>query len=451
MSDKHGSDEDQREEFAKGGRAKWSQKYDPNLKKYPKWAKDNTSTVPNDPANQINRAKGEPEKPAPGVSFNNGTKTITDGSTTQYSAENDPVLGHFKEVPIANMGNPEKQHYPPCINPRCKSFGKSHPNCLCYAGPGGSSLEAGWFAHGGCVGSHKEECEHYADGGQIQEQQQFINNPTEAIDHVVSHHGLLHVLTKFGKSRSENPHKPIEDYVDANKGGRKKIHGHISNIIGNGKLEINHDKESREALKAHLSELQHNPEKMIDIGGNIGDILPMHAAALGSRAANAVSYLNTLKPQRPRMGPLSEPSRPDPLAEAKYNRHLDIANNPNLVLQHVKDGTINQQDLTTLNTLYPDLAQSMKNKAYEIIIESKEKGQVIPYKQRIGLSRLLGQPLDYTVTPQAMMAIMQANTPSQSPQQGPKKASGTELNQISKTNELYETTTQDRLADQKQK
>lgn len=424
----------------------------PERSGYPKWAKDNTSTVPNDPANQINRAKGEPQK-SPAVSQSGGVRTVTDGSETQYSAENDPVLQHFQEkVPsIGNLNHPEKQHYPPCINPRCKSFGKSHPNCLCYAGPGGSSLEQGQFAHGGCVGDHKEECEHYASGGQIEEQHRFLNNPGESIDHVAANHGLLHLLTKFGKSRSENPHKSLEDYVDASKGGRKKIHSHVSNAVGPEKLDIHHDKNSREELSKHVEALQANPEKMLDLGGSFGEALPVHAAALGARAATAVGYLSSIKPQRHQTGPLTQASRPDPLATVKYNRQLDLANNPSLILLHVKDGTVNSSDLQTISTLYPNLIQTMKDKAYESIVEAKEKGRQIPYKQRVGLSRLLGEPLDYTLTPQAMMAIMNANAQSQTESQGPKKATGVELKQINKTNELSETTTQDRLADQKQK
>ena len=469
--------EEVREEFAKGGRAKWAQKYDPSIKGsaaqksgarpvlpgykkdetgkivpadgYPKWAKDNTSTVPDDPSNQINRAKGEPQKAAPSVRFNKaaGTKTINDGTT-------DVVTSHMnQEAPRLGNLAPEKQHYPPCINPTCKSFGKSHPNCLCYAGPGGSSLEQGHFAEGGkiCFGEHKDDCEHFADGGQIQEQYNFLNNPADALDHVAAHHGLLHVLTKLGKSKSEDPHKSLQDYVEASRHGRKKVDGHISSLIGNGKLDVGHDKEAREALKVHLSELQTNPQNMINIGGNIGDSLPVHAETIGSKAVNAVNYLNGLKPQRFKNGPLSNLSPPDPLAEAKYNRHLDLANNPSLILQHAKDGTLGHQDLTTLNTLYPALAQSMRTKAYAAIVDAKEKGQQIPYKQRMGLSSLIGEPLDYTITPQAMVAIIQANGGAQTQQQQkePKKASGVELKQINKTNELAETPTQTRLSDKK--
>jgi hypothetical protein len=424
---------------------------------YAKWSNDpNSSTVPNDPANQINRAKGEPNKVAPSVSFSNSSqgpiRTVTDGSnSTKYSAESDPVLSHLgHSVPsIGNLGNTEKQHYAPCINPRCKSFGKSHPNCLCYAGPGGSSLE-GHFAKGGmiCSGPHKEDCEHFADGGQVQEQQKFLDNPQDAIDHVGVQHGLLHLLTKLGHNgRSENQHKYLEDYADQSKRGHKSLDHHMSKLLGDEKLEIEPDKEGREQLKSHLQDLEQNPEKLMSVGGSLGSTLPMHAAMLGSRAANAVNYLNSIKPKGSQSLPLDQVKAPQTLADNHYNRAIDIAQKPHMVLNHVKNGTVLPSDLLTLSKLYPSLSQSMISKAGEKLIEAKDQGKYIPYDQKRGLSKLLGQPLDSTMSPMAAQAIMQANAPTQAPQsQGKlKKASKTELDQIDKTSKQLATPSQERL------
>jgi len=418
---------------------------------YPKWGKDNSSTVPNDPANQINRAKGEPQKAAPGVSFNHSenTKTVHDGTT-------DVVLSHMsrQNLPVSDFTNkPEKEHYAPCINPTCKSFGKSHPNCLCYAGPGGSSLENSHFAKGGCVGPHKSDCEHFADGGQVEEQTKFMNNPQDSIDHVAAQHGLLHLLTKLGHNgRSENEHKHLEDYLDASKRGHKKIEGHVKNLIGKEKLDISPDKESREALKKHIDELNQDPSKMLDIGGKLGGTLPLHAAVLGSRAANAVNYLKGLKPTPHNNSPLDTSQPVDKASENHYNRSLDIAQTPHLILQNLKDGTIKPSDLATLKNLYPDLAQSITEKAGDALIDAKTNGTEIPYHQKQGLSQLLGQPLDSTMMPQNMQAIMLANSGAQSNQsQGKpnKKASGVELKQLNKTGDLLATADQSRLMDKK--
>lgn len=61
--------------------------------------------------------------------------------------------------------------YPPCINPHCKSHGKSHPNCQCY-GPMADGGEVTHFCDS--KQTHKEGCEyfrerseHFAEGGAV--------------------------------------------------------------------------------------------------------------------------------------------------------------------------------------------------------------------------------------------------------------------------------------------
>lgn len=72
----------------------------------------------------------------------------------------DVVIGALdkKAPPFGPLGASPKQHYPPCINPSCKSYGKSHPNCRCYGGHSGTKGEHEnmFFAEGGEVkGIHK--------------------------------------------------------------------------------------------------------------------------------------------------------------------------------------------------------------------------------------------------------------------------------------------------------
>ena len=82
--------------------------------------------------------------------------------------------------PFGPLGTNQKQHYPPCINSSCKSFGKPHPNCRCYGGISQhtGAGEAGHFADGGEVDKkhfcafgarvHEPDCEYFDEGGQAQ-------------------------------------------------------------------------------------------------------------------------------------------------------------------------------------------------------------------------------------------------------------------------------------------
>jgi len=64
----------------------------------------------------------------------------------------------------------------PCLNPNCKSHGRSHPNCRCYG-----------FAEGGEVGNfcseareHNPDCEYYASGGDVAPDWDSLPEPQSA-------------------------------------------------------------------------------------------------------------------------------------------------------------------------------------------------------------------------------------------------------------------------------
>lgn len=78
---------------------------------------------------------------------------------------------HREAPPLGPLGAEAKYHAPPCINPSCKSYGQSHPNCRCYGGKMGMY---GGYAEGGEVEhfcsqnrSHEKGCEYFAEGGEV--------------------------------------------------------------------------------------------------------------------------------------------------------------------------------------------------------------------------------------------------------------------------------------------
>ena len=151
--------------LAKGGKvqSKYAQKFDPNIKK------------------QIYQQRpGHGVGPEPS-GLSQVSKTSQPSKDPSYNEPQDqgasglPKL-QLKPVSEWNIKKPlsEKQMYPPCINPSCKSFGHSHPNCRCY---GGNEYAAERFAEGGEVEKeyycdanrmHRKGCEYYADGGDVQ-------------------------------------------------------------------------------------------------------------------------------------------------------------------------------------------------------------------------------------------------------------------------------------------
>lgn len=212
--------------------------------------------------------------------------------------------------------------------------------------------------------------------------------------------------------------------------------------------------ESREKLKKSLNSMNENPQNMFNVGGNIGHYLPGHAAAAGAMATTAQNYFNNLKPKQSILSPLDEKPPIDKMQEAKYNRALDIAQQPLMSLQHVKNGTLQPVDVQTLNTIYPNLHSKIVNNLNESLIAAKAQNIQIPYAQRQAMSMLMATPLDSTMTPQAAQAIMMSANVQQSlnPAAGKSKnhkASGTELTQINKVNSLYATASEQRQINKK--
>lgn len=266
---------------------------------------------------------------------------------------------------------------------------------------------------------------------------------------------ILHRLSGPLLEQSGNPEalRSSVDYLHSAIKGHDALNNHLSQAFDTKSMDVKHDEKRVEGLKKHLDEIDADPSKALDIGSLLGHYLPTHAAANGALTAAAVDYFKQLKPMKTQMAPLDAITPLDKMAEAKYNRQLGIAENPMLVLKHAKDGTLQSQDLTTIKTLYPGLAKSIADKMTEALIDSKTKGTSLNYKQKQGLSQLMGQPLDSTMTSTSAQAIIQANSPKHAPptpgKGGNQKATKTAVETSEKVNKLYQTTLQARQINKK--
>lgn len=331
------------------------------------------------------------------------------------------------ETPWVKSNKKTQAYWPPyvCKNRNCKSYGKSHPNCKCGA-PSFSqqSKNLEYDAHGGEVGSHHcdddrahhADCEHFADGGVVEENNELFSKPSLAVDHAVAAHGLLHALTKTGHSKSENSNKAAEDFIDHSRRGRKLMQSHASAHFDPKHDDVVPGKDEISGLKNHIDDIRTNPNAMLDTGGNLG--LSAHSSALAAKAVTVSDYFEALKPKQPQPGPLDSKLPPSRIHSQNYDRQIGIAERPLSILGRVKNGTIQPADIQTLSTLYPDLLKSIQEKTFESLVAAKAKGAQIPYKQKMGLSMLLGQPLDSTMTQPVMQSIMQANAGAQTKTQG---------------------------------
>lgn len=200
----------------------------------------------------------------------------------------------------------------------------------------------------------------------------------------------------------------------------------------------------REKLDKRVTALNEDQSNLMDVGGKLGHYLPNHSSSLAEAATRAVQYLAQLKPKTAPVGPLDPPIVPNPVQEAEYNQALNIAENPLLILEYVKEGSLSQNDIAHLNGMYPNLMQRIQAKLMDNLVEHKANDGMLPYKTKIALSMLMAQPLESSMQPQAIMANQPMPNPA--PMPTPKRPSATSMSKLAKLPSTYATPQQAREA-----
>lgn len=177
---------------------------------------------------------------------------------------------------------------------------------------------------------------------------------------------------------------------------------------------------------------------------HLGHYLPQHQQAVTQTTASQLQYLQQLKPKPHILGPLDKPVPPQPVEIARYNRALDIAQSPHIVLQHVKDGTLQISDIKDLHSMYPGLYQQMSTKLSNQMTSQHADEEPIPYKTKMGISLFLGTPVDASMQPQAMMASFLSHKQPQGTQNGeqPQQPHVKSMKSLGKSNASYQTPVQ---------
>lgn len=270
--------------------------------------------------------------------------------------------------------------------------------------------------------------------------------------------GALKFAGNVDKGTNPLAFKSMVDYLRATTRGQSSVSNAVKALFDAGKAVIpSHlipDQESRDKLDKTLTAFQ-NPQNASNVAGVVGHYLPDHATAIAQTSAAASNYLNALKPTQSVTSPLDATPPIDPSAQSKYNRALDVAQQPLMALKYTKDGTLLPQDVATLQTIYPGLHSSLVQKITNQMIEHKAAGGSIPYAQRVSLNMLMGgNPLDGTMTPQAMQSIMHSAAGQTQPSQeqahkSQGKQSSATLSQLNKVSSLYQTPLEARAANKR--
>lgn len=198
----------------------------------------------------------------------------------------------------------------------------------------------------------------------------------------------------------------------------------------------------RAKLDKQLKLIANDPMQLQKAGGDTSHYMPEHGAAMAQTATQAAQYLNSIRPQSGVTNPLDTKMKPNAEQQHNYDNALNIAQQPLTVLQKIQQGRLNSNDLTHLQAMYPNLYASMRQQVTDNMSAALEKGQQIPYKTRIGLSLFLAQPLDSTLTQQAIQATQPQQQQGPQMQQPGKPPAASSVKPISKLPATYRTPSQ---------
>lgn len=238
------------------------------------------------------------------------------------------------------------------------------------------------------------------------------------------------------------------DFIGAFSKGEIALNRGVKNIFKAGKEVIPSSlmptEKDRSKLNESLKSLAQNPQQLTNIGGDTSHYLPDHGIALAHTAMNAVNFLNSQRPQSPKVSPLDSPSKPDPMAKAQYDRILNIAQQPLIVLHSIKEGSIQPNDVKAITSLYPDLYNKISQKLVTQI-SSQDSTETIPYRTKMGMSVFLGKAMDSTMLPESIIAAQPQQAQQLPEQQKPgKKPAAANAKVLEKNVDLAQTPQQAR-------
>ena len=194
-----------------------------------------------------------------------------------------------------------------------------------------------------------------------------------------------------------------------------------------------------------IAESQKNPTALFNRDSEVSKYLPNHSIAVDATMANAITYLNSLRPDTSKKSPLDSTPVPSAAQKAAYKNALMIAQQPLIVLDKIKQGRLTTNDMKALSAMYPALYVSMQSKMMDQMAASLNKGENIPYKARISMSMFMTQALDSTMLPgsiQATQGVSQTGKNLTQPQQQPKGTKSSPA--LQKMSSLYQTPEQTR-------
>lgn len=199
------------------------------------------------------------------------------------------------------------------------------------------------------------------------------------------------------------------------------------------------NKHDLEKLQKHLDAALQNPSAVVQgsAGSPASHYMPDETAAMGMTMNKVANYMNTLKPNVSPTGPLDPARKPSAIEKANYNRALEIAQQPLMVLHKMKNGSLNSKDVIAMKSMYPGMYNTLSQKITNEIADMHSKGIPVPHKIQASMSLFMGQPMTGSLNPMNIMGNQPQ--PKGDPQQGPAQGAPKSMKSLSNMAGMYKT------------
>lgn len=177
-------------------------------------------------------------------------------------------------------------------------------------------------------------------------------------------------------------------------------------------------------ITKRIGDLSSNPDLMMNhMADNTQDLhqaAPQTSQSMSTAMVQAVGFLQSKIPQAKNSFPLSPPFKPTKQQINQFSKYYAAVNNPLEALKQVNAGTLNNETMEALQAVHPQLLSEMRQKVIENM--NLEKAKNLDYSKKLSLAKFLGQPLDASMTPQAIQSNQNVfNPPPAAPQPAQKK------------------------------
>lgn len=169
-------------------------------------------------------------------------------------------------------------------------------------------------------------------------------------------------------------------------------------------------KDAFKNVQQNLNDAITNPDNFIDLvakkTARISSANPALGAAMQQRLATATNFLQSKIPkQAVNPGVFQRPYEPSSLELAKFERYLQVVEQPLTALTELSQGTLTREHVEALQVVYPEIYRQIQMQVMDKVAEGKLK---LSYAKKLQLGILLNVPTDSSLQPESILQLQQS-------------------------------------------